>query len=72
VQAQWKIKYLDENSEHGEDMPIPPTPLSFRNVVIRELFEQETQEAKEEVERSREKAEEEEPNEEEEDIGPDE
>jgi len=55
VDAQWKVKYVAENPDHDETLSVPPAPLRFRNQIIRQLYEQETDDVKDEVETSREK-----------------
>jgi len=49
------MKYLDENPNHDEQTTIPRAPLAFRNETIRQLYQQEEEEVKVEIEKSREK-----------------
>lgn len=54
VRRRWKAYYLSKNP--GFDPianPTPPPPLKFLNMVTKELYEQESAEVKDEVERSR-------------------
>jgi hypothetical protein len=53
IQADWKIRYLENNPAHDPATEVPSAPMSFRNDKTREYYEHETDEVKEEVKEAR-------------------
>jgi hypothetical protein len=53
VQAGWADEYLAKNPTHSPTDPIPPPSIAFRNKVTQQLYENESEDVKSEVERKR-------------------
>jgi hypothetical protein len=53
VEERWRKAYLQKNPEHDPAVPIPPVDLVFRNKLLKDMLERESDAVKAQVEANR-------------------